>query len=379
MTRFQLKHKPSHSRSTLTIILAVLCCLSLPASAQNWELAWSDEFDGASIDSNKWEFQLGDGTAYGIPGWGNNELQWYRMENATIENGHLIITAKKEQFAGHGYTSARMRTRLKGDWTYGRFEMRARLPSGKGLWPAFWMLPTDNAYGGWAASGEIDIMELVGHEPNKAHGTIHYGGEWPNNTFTGSSHILPSGNFSDDFHLFSVEWKPGEIRWCVDGVHYQTQTRWWSSGGPFPAPFDRRFHILLNVAVGGNWPGNPDSSTTFPQRMEVDYVRAYQDPNITEVKSGQNPFLPKKFALYQNYPNPFNPTTIIRYDLPQPDFVTLEIYNTFGQRVSMLVNKQQLAGQYLVRLDGRSLSAGVYICSLKTKNFQHAFKMILMK
>jgi hypothetical protein len=155
-----------------------------------------------------------------------------------------------------------------------------KLPYGQGLWPAFWMLPTDWVYGGWAASGEIDIMELVGHAPNVVHGTIHYHGEWPENWSSGGSWTLPSGNFSDDFHVFALEWQEGIMRWYVDGIHYLTRTSWDTvAGAPFPAPFDQRFHLLLNVAVGGNWPGNPDPSTVFPQQMVVDYVRVYSATN----------------------------------------------------------------------------------------------------
>jgi beta-glucanase (GH16 family) len=138
------------------------------------------------------------------------------------------------------------------------------------------MLPTDEVYGGWAASGEIDIMELVGHQPARVHGTLHYGGPAPANQSSGAPYDLSSGTFADDFHVFAVEWEEGEIRWYVDGVLYQTQTEWNSTGGPFPAPFDQRFHLLLNVAVGGNWPGSPDITTPFPQTMQVDYVRVYQ-------------------------------------------------------------------------------------------------------
>jgi len=271
-----------------------------------------------------------------------------------------------------------MRTLNKGDWKFGRIEMRAKLPFGQGLWPAFWMLPTDNVYGGWAASGEVDIMELVGHEPNKSHGTLHYGGAWPNNRSSSNSYTLPAKNFSDDFHLFAVEWKAGEMRWYVDDLHYQTQTSWWSTGGPFPAPFDQRFHILLNVAVGGNWPGNPDASTIFPQTMQVDYVRVYQD-GTTAVEEKDSAFVPKEFALHQNYPNPFNPTTTIRYDLPQADSVLLEIFDMAGQKVQTLINQTQRPGQYLIPFDGRTLSSGVYVCKMRTTHFQQAFKMVLLR
>ncbi|MBN1999440.1 glycoside hydrolase family 16 protein [candidate division KSB1 bacterium] len=241
-----------------------------------WSLVWHDEFDGKKIDLTKWEHEVN------ARGGGNNELQYYtaRSENSYVKNGVLVIEAIKETFTGsegtREYTSARLRTKNKGDWTYGRFEIRAKLPYGQGIWPAIWMLPTDNEYGGWAASGEIDIMELVGHEPNKVHGTLHYGGGWPENKHTGKSYTLAQGNFSQDFHVFTIEWKEGEIRWYMDGVHYQTLTEWYSTNGEFPAPFDKRFHLLLNVAVGGNWPGNPDETTVFPQRMEVDYVRIFE-------------------------------------------------------------------------------------------------------
>ena len=165
----------------------------------------------------------------------------------------------------------------KGNWTYGRFEVRAKLPTGKGLWPAIWMMPTDSEYGSWAASGEIDIMELLGHEPYMVHGTLHYGGEWPYNSHSGDYFLLKDGQvFPDDFHTFGLEWEPREFRWYVDGELYQTQNDWHTDGGNYPAPFDKRFYIILNVAVGGNWPGNPNTLTQFPQAMLVDYVRVYK-------------------------------------------------------------------------------------------------------
>ncbi len=366
------------ARRSASLGLVFCACLATSLHAQTWDLIWSDEFDAAGIDVDKWDFQIGDGSAYGIPGWGNNELEYYRRENATIENGKLIITAKKEAFAGKSYTSARMRTIMKGDWTYGRFEIRAKLPFGKGIWPAIWMLSTDNVYGGWAASGEIDIMELVGHEPNRVHGTLHFGGASPNNTSTTGSYTLPAGNFSDDFHVFRLEWQPGEMRWYIDNVHFQTRTQWWSRGGPFPAPFNQRFHLLLNVAVGGNWPGNPDATTTFPQRMEVDYVRVYRDRSVS-VEERNDEFAPKSFALHQNFPNPFNPATTLHYDLPQADSVTLEIYDLAGKKIATLVDKQQSAGQYALHFDGSALSSGVYIARLRTTRFQKEIKMLLMR
>jgi len=194
-----------------------------------------------------------------------------------------VIEALDERYTGpegtREYTSARLNTKNKGDWLYGRFEIRAKLPTGQGMWPAIWMLPTDNEFGGWAASGEIDIMEVIGSEPDKLHGTIHFGGSWPNNTRAGSHRDMPFGSLHNAFHTYAIEWEEGEIRWYVDDFQYARQTQWTSSGGAFPAPFNKRFHMLLNVAVGGDWPGSPDNTTSFPQRMEVDWVRVYEpDP-----------------------------------------------------------------------------------------------------
>ena len=243
-----------------------------------WRLVWQDEFNGNAIDGNKWSFEVNGS------GGGNNEQQYYtaRPENASVANGVLSIKALREHYCStdgcREYTSARLRTLNKGDWTYGRMEARIKLPGGQGLWPAFWMLPSDSTYGGWAASGEIDILESVNAGAaggNTVYGTLHYGGSWPNNTHTGTS-FVPATSILNDFHVYAVEWERGVIRFYVDGTLYNTQTQWWSSGGAFPAPFDKRFHMLLNVAVGGDWPGAPNGSTVLPQRMDVDYVRVYQ-------------------------------------------------------------------------------------------------------
>ncbi len=241
-----------------------------------WKLVWSDDFDGQKLNYSKW------GVEVNAFGGGNNELQLYtdRSENVRVENGNLVIEARHDKPNVTGtmreYSSGRVRTKHRGDWKYCRVEVRAKLPQGKGIWPAIWMLPTDEKYGGWAASGEIDIMEMVGHEPNKVLGTLHYGGKWPKNTHSGTSFELGTGSFSDSFHTFATEWEKGEIRWYVDGKLYQTQNKWHSDTAAFPAPFDQRFHLLLNVSVGGKLVGSPDAKTTFPQQMLIDYVRVYQ-------------------------------------------------------------------------------------------------------
>ncbi len=240
-------------------------------------LVWSDEFDGTQLDPETWYFETGDGSQYGIPGWGNNELEYYLPDNAELINGVLRITARPESQGGYDYTSARINTRDRIAFRYGRIEARMRLSGGQGLWPAFWLLPQDSVYGTWAASGEIDVMEAVnlgGSGGNSVVGTLHYGGEWPSNVFTGDQYTVP-GSATDEFHTYALEWDVDEIRWYVDGVLYGMQNTWFSSAAAFPAPFDQRFYILFNVAVGGNFPGAPNGSTVFPVTMEVDYVRVY--------------------------------------------------------------------------------------------------------
>ncbi len=267
----------------ITTALASVCAvlgLTAPAGAE-YTLVWSDEFDGTSVDPDNWEFQIGDGSAYGLPpGWGNNELQYYTdsAENCFVADGLMYIVAREEPFAGHDYTSARLRTLNKQDFLYGRMEARLKLPTGQGLWPAFWMLPSDWIYGGWAASGELDIMESV-NIPTTVYGTLWYGGEWPFPVQSGGSYA-DGTDFSEDFHVYTVEWEPDEIRWYVDGIHYFTLTSgdWYSDGAPYDdrAPYDQRFHFLINIAVGGDWPGPPDGSTVFPQELVADWVRVYQ-------------------------------------------------------------------------------------------------------
>ena len=247
-------------------------CASIPSCT----LVWSDEFTGTSVDTTKWEFMLGNGSAYGIPGWGNNELQYYTNTNATVANGELTITAKQQSLGGLNYTSSRLRTKNKGDWTYGRIETRAKLPSGQGLWPAFWMLPTATNYGGWAASGEIDIMESKGQNPGLIYNTLHYGGQFPANVSSGTTTSLVGA--AGNFHTYAIEWQAGEIRWYVDDVLVSTKNSWYSTAGPFPAPFDVNFHVLLNFAVGGNFVGSPNGTTVFPASFVIDYVRVYQVP-----------------------------------------------------------------------------------------------------
>ncbi len=280
--RFPVTTIPSRAgHRCVLFFLAVISCLLLspdisPAQSSDWKLVWSDEFDGSALDFSKWEIEV---NAFG---GGNNELQIYtdRRENVRVERGNLVIEARRDNHEITGtareYSSGRIRSKRRGDWKYGKFEVRARLPAGQGVWSAIWMMPTENAYGTWASSGEIDIMEFKGQEPNVVWGTLHYGKRWPNNAHTSDTLKLDKGDFTDDFHTFAIEWEEGVMRWYVDGRLYQTQKEWNSDGGKFPAPFDQPFHMILNLAIGGGFVGNPDGTTEFPQQLLVDFVRVSQ-------------------------------------------------------------------------------------------------------
>jgi beta-glucanase (GH16 family) len=248
------------------------------AGNQEWVVSWTDEFDGSTgsaPDPKKWMEETGGG------GWGNHELEYYtsRRKNSRVEKGNLVIEAVQEKFTGtdgvtRDYTSARLKTEKLFEQAYGKFEARIKIPSGRGMWPAFWMLGSDISTVGWPGCGEIDIMENVGSEPAQILGSLHGPG------FSGghslhAAKVLSSGKMADDFHVFAVEWEPKEIRFYVDGELYETR-----SPADLPAGahwvFDHPFFLILNVAVGGDWPGSPDEWTKFPQRMLVDYVRVYE-------------------------------------------------------------------------------------------------------
>lgn len=244
-------------------------------------LVWADEFDNnGSPDSTKWNLVTGDGTEQGIPGWGNNELQTYtdRPENVTVQNGILIITAKKERFEGKSYTSARINTKDLYQQKYGRFEARIKVPTGKGIWPAFWLLGDDDGEKlVWPQVGEIDIMEYLGDKPTTMFGTVH-GPGYSGGTSISKEYNLANNRFDNGFHIFGIEWSPNRINFYVDGDLYQSLTQEHISeetNGKGEWVFNRPFYIILNIAVGGNLPGSPNEDTSFPQRMLVDYVRVY--------------------------------------------------------------------------------------------------------
>lgn len=254
----------------LGILLLAGCAPPVGAPRSGWQLVWQDEFDASVLDATKWVQETGG------DGWGNNELEFYtaRTENARLEAGHLVIEALQEPFGTREYTSARLKTEglPGGAWRYGRIEARLRIPRGQGLWPAFWMLGDHCESVGWPQCGEIDIMENIGREPSRVHGTVH-GPQYSGAQGVGFPYDLNGAAFADDYHVYAVEWEADSIRWYVDDARYATLT---PQGVPGPWVFDHPFFIILNVAVGGGWPGSPDSTTSFPQTMLVDYVRVYQ-------------------------------------------------------------------------------------------------------
>ncbi|RMG68708.1 MAG: glycosyl hydrolase family protein [Bacteroidetes bacterium] len=243
-----------------------------PMTYPDYDLVWEDAFKGSTLNTDDWNYELGDGCP-NLCGWGNNELQYYtdRPENIRLEGGKLIIEARQEFLSGSNYTSARITTQGKQSFRFGRVDIRAKLPEGQGIWPALWMLGESITTVGWPDCGEIDIMELVGHEPSTVHGTIHYddAGDYK---YFGLGTTLDDGSFQDEYHVFSITWDAERIRWYVNNEQFHEANIQSTTMGEFRSPF----FLIFNVAVGGNWPGFPDATTQFPQQMVVDYVRVFE-------------------------------------------------------------------------------------------------------
>lgn len=245
---------------------------STPLTYPGKTLVWQDEFDGATLNSNFWTHETGTGQS----GWGNNELQYYRPENTTLVSGNLVIEARQEAFGGAAYTSSRLVTKDKKTFKYGRIDIRAALPEGQGMWPALWMLGANLPTAGWPSCGELDMMEIIGSQPGRVYGTVHYASATGDHLQIGNSKALAGGaKFSEAFHVFSVVWEQDRIRWYLDDVLYHEVTPT-ILGTNNPYPFNQDFFFIFNLAVGGNWPGSPDAATVFPQRLIVDYIRVFQ-------------------------------------------------------------------------------------------------------
>ena len=245
---------------------------STPLQYSGYTLVWNDEFSGTAVNEEFWSYDIGDGCPNNC-GWGNNELEYYRAENASVGNDVLTIEARRESFGGKEYTSAKLKTSGKKSFQYGRIDIRALLPQGKGIWPALWMLGDNISSVGWPQCGEIDIMEMVGGDntDNEVHGTLH----WDNNghIYTGDGYSLPDSIFADSYHVFSIIWDVSKISWLVNDHQFYSL----AIDDLAMSEFHQDFWFIFNVAVGGNWPGSPNSSTVFPQQMKVDYVRVFQE------------------------------------------------------------------------------------------------------
>jgi beta-glucanase (GH16 family) len=344
-------------------LVILLLLYGVQSKAQTWNLVWSDEFDGTSINKANWTYDIGGN------GWGNSELQYYtnRIDNSTVKDGNLLIIAKKESYGGKNYTSARLKTQGLQSFTYGKIEGRMKFPKKQGIWPAFWALGNNINQVSWPKCGEIDILEHVSLSPT-INGTIH----WDN-----SGHSQYGGSTAcstvADFHLYGIEWDAKSIKWFLDGKKYfeANIANNINSTDEFHAPF----FFILNLAVGGVWPGNPDATTTFPDTLYVDYIRVYQlgtTSAISDQKADQ-------FSLGQNYPNPFKSKTSISYQVPTKSYVSLKVFNLTGGEVSSIISEEMQAGKYIREWDGSDFPAGIYYCQLKAGSFVETKKFILLK
>lgn len=268
----------------------------------DWNVTWSDEFNGNALNTNNWTYDIGNGFesgGYYVSGWGNNEDEYYTSstQNVYVAGGYLHIKALIQPTNGLDYTSGRIKSSGLYYTTYGRIEWRAQLPWGTGFWPALWMLPENSPYGGWPNSGEIDVMENNGAISNQEGGTIHFGGAGGNDVYFGQTYTFPGSDSATNFHVYLLEWSTNAINWYVDGHLYESQTNWWSNVGtsgstyPYPAPFNVPFYILMNLAIGGNYLGNPSESEinpSLPGQMLVDYVRVYEQTGPLELSIGRS-------------------------------------------------------------------------------------------
>jgi beta-glucanase (GH16 family) len=344
------------------LLLLLLFC-GLQSHAQTWNLAWSDEFDGTSINRTNWTYDIGSG------GWGNQELQYYttRTDNATVKNGNLLIIAKKESYGGTAYTSARLKTLGLKSWTYGKFEGRMKFPKEQGIWPGFWMLGNNFPTAGWPQCGEIDIMEHVSLSTD-INGTMH----WKDL----SGQHAQAGGFTycnvEQYHIYAVEWDAKSIKWYLDGKKYYEVSILNNVAGTDEMHLP--FFYIINLAVGGTWPGNPNATTTFPDTLYVDYIRAYQLSTSSASIQDNN-----KFSLSQNFPNPFSSKTTFSYNLPSKSLISLKVFDVTGKEVATIVSEDAPAGNYSKEWDASNLPGGIYFCKLKAGSFVETKKITLLR
>jgi beta-glucanase (GH16 family) len=338
----------------------VLIFYSYGFSAGGWKLVWADSFDTYTglLDSTKWSYQVGAG------GWGNNESQYYtskRQENCRVENGNLIIEARRDFWQNNEYTSARVRTINKGDWLYGRFEVRAKLPYGAGTWPAIWMMPTDNAYGGWPRSGEIDIMEHVGKDPGVIHFSTH-SLKYYWRIGTQKTATIRADDCMNNYHIYAMEWSADTIRGYLDNTLYFTNLN--EHSGWEAWPFDKRFHFILNIALGGDW-GGPIDNSILPQRMYIDYVKVYQWDNSLDIKSD-------KLSQKKSFPFIFNKKdNVIMLKFEAQEKCRIEIFDILGK---ILYSKDYFDNKITILLNS-FINKKLLFVKIKIKGKEYILKL----
>ena len=330
-----------------TYIFIFLFLIPSPGITQQWNEIWSDEFNNTSFDFNKWTHEIGTGNN----GWGNNELQYYtnNLDNIFLDSGYLHIVARNQQISNSNYTSARIKTQGKFDFQYGKIEARIKVPTGQGLWPAFWMLGSNIVTESWPQCGEIDVMEHINHEL-KIHGTIHY--DMWGHTYDGFYAFTDASLF----HIYSIEWDQNKIVWFLDGVEYFSTDI--GIGSVSREEFHNPFFILLNLAVGGNWPGAPDNSTTFPATMMIDYVRVYQKNSNIHNNNIE--------SLINVFPNPASELLFVDLNSQLTKYYILN-----SQGVLLLEGSES-------EIDISKLNQGIYYIDISTDQNQ-SFKTTFIK
>lgn len=346
-------------------LLLLLLFYCIQGKAQFTNLVWADEFNEPTINLANWKYDIGAGTN----GWGNNELQYYtnRPANANIENGNLQIIAKKESLGGKIYTSARIKTQDLQNFTYGKIEARIKAPVGQGIWPAFWMLGQNITSVGWPKCGEIDILEHVNNEKDIV-GTIH----WDNNGYVPYSKSTPCD--VTKWHTYGIEWDAKAIKWFVDGRKYHEASI--LNNVNSTDEFHQPFFIILNLAIGGKWPGSPNSTTPFPDTLFVDYVRVYGlSTGVGAIDNEPG----SEQSLGQNFPNPFNQSTTISFNLASKSKVSLVVLNANGQEVASIESNDLPAGNYTRQWDASGFPPGMYYYRLQAGTLVETKKLVLLK
>lgn len=349
------------------LLLFILFCFVHQSKAQFTSLLWSDEFTEPILNMANWKHDIG----VGSNGWGNNELEYYtnRTENINIADGNLCIIARKESYMGRAYTSARIKTQDLQNFTYGKIEARIKAPVGQGIWPAFWMLGKSFTQSGvgWPKCGEIDILEHVSNSKDIV-GTIH----WDNNGHADYGNSTPCD--VTQYHVYGIEWDAKAIKWFVDGRKYHEASILNNVNSTHE--FHQPFFIILNLAVGGNWPGPPNATTTFPDTLFVDYVRVYGlSTDIGKMENDPN----SGNSLGQNFPNPVHLSTTISFNLPSKSNVSLVVINANGQEVASIESRELPAGNHTRQWDASGFPGGIYYYRLKAGALTETKKLILLK